>query len=108
MAASSFPMRRYWIALDVLVALTGLPFLVSTAANGLLEINNCAFDLKGGTHCSIGGNDWGPVLGSTYLWALAFAATALWVSIAGLLIWVAVLVANRIRWKARGATRAAS
>jgi hypothetical protein len=59
MTASGFTMRRYWIALIILVGMTVIPFIVAFAANWLLQINNCAFDLKGGTHCLIGGSDWG-------------------------------------------------
>ena len=99
MTASGFTMRRYWIALIILVGMTVIPFIVAFAANWLLQINNCAFDLKGGTHCLIGGSDWGPALGFVYLWASAVAATLLWASVAGLAVWSLLLVKGLARWR---------
>ena len=91
-----FPTRRYWTVLCLLVALFVVPALVALGANGVLALNGCSFDLKGGTHCFIGGNDWGNFLGTTLLASWALAALGMWAAIGGGVVLLAVLAVHLV------------
>ena len=102
-------LRSRWATLGGLIALTAVPLLVSEGANWLLQINGCWFDVKSGTRCLIGGSDWGPVLGRTYLWSRAVGGAALWVvTLPGIVIWIVALGVKALRQQGRARERLAS
>ena len=99
MSEASFPMLRYWWWLVAILAPILVPYALSLGTDWVLQLNGCAFDLKAGTTCVIGGTDWGPVLGRTFLWSRAVAFILMWVGFIALPVWLVVLLFHRGRWR---------
>lgn len=100
MSRDRLPMRGYWIALGVLVAITAIPMLAFMGMDWFMDLNGCQFALKSQPTCMFGETDWGPTLNSIAVWSLIIAALTMYVTVAGIIIWAIALAVHVVRWSA--------